>query len=430
MKMKRLTIVAAVIATATTLQAQTYNDTVRTHTWSIYGQGGVSYYHGMRGADVSDSRRPISPDAAVGLKYNIKPWVRIGLNLEYTMLKATGKHVASSTVTKNDFVITDPSTGKTYPAPLETKIDRIQNRYNMHYAMADLNFDFNIMEFWHNRKAQKFNLWLGVGAGYLHGWNRFSATTSYRELAVAKGEGYYNVYSHDYLTSDVEKKQVNALYIPVSLSFEYDITPRWTIGLIGQYKYLPLDNDLTPKGIVSGGLVLRYNFVGKHMPTNKALYYNTLAEQQEMKDAYERQLQDKQRENDGLQSKLRKSQQENADLKALVEDCQNANAKVNGHDVYFPVNKTKIIEQERIRLNDFIASLKEQKNYKLTIIGEASSDGPSSKNFKLSEGRLNNVVDYLKKKGIEDFSIKLEKAVGDSNGCPDIKCRRVQITVE
>ena len=178
MKMKRLTIVAAVIATATTLQAQTYNDTVRTHTWSIYGQGGVSYYHGMRGADVSDSRRPISPDAAVGLKYNIKPWVRIGLNLEYTMLKATGKHVASSTVTKNDFVITDPSTGKTYPAPLETKIDRIQNRYNMHYAMADLNFDFNIMEFWHNRKAQKFNLWLGVGAGYLHGWSRFSATTS------------------------------------------------------------------------------------------------------------------------------------------------------------------------------------------------------------------------------------------------------------
>ena len=43
MKMKRLTIVAAVIATATTLQAQTYNDTVRTHTWSIYGQGGVSF---------------------------------------------------------------------------------------------------------------------------------------------------------------------------------------------------------------------------------------------------------------------------------------------------------------------------------------------------------------------------------------------------
>ena len=196
------------------------------------------------------------------------------------------------------------------------------------------------------------------------------------------------------------------------------------------YTQPPPDNEYPPKGIVSGGLVLRYNFVGKRMPTNKALYYNTLAEQQEMKDAYERQLQDKQRENDGLQSKLRKSQQENADLKALVEDCQNANAKVNGHDVYFPVNKTKIIEQERIRLNDFIASLKEQKNYKLTIIGEASSDGPSSKNFKLSEGRLNNVVDYLKKKGIEDFSIKLEKAVGDSNGCPDIKCRRVQITVE
>ena len=46
MKMKRLTIVAAVIATATTLQAQTYNDTVRTHTWSVYIQGGGTLYHG------------------------------------------------------------------------------------------------------------------------------------------------------------------------------------------------------------------------------------------------------------------------------------------------------------------------------------------------------------------------------------------------
>lgn len=412
------------------LNAQTYNDTVRTHTWSVYGQGGVSIYHGMRGADVSDSRRPISPDFAVGVKYNIKPWVRIGLNLEYTMLKATGKHVFSQTVKNENFVITDPSTKKTYPTTLETKIDRIQNRYNMHYAMADLNVDFNIMELWHNRKAQKFNMWLGVGAGYLHGWSRHSLTNSYRQEAIAKGEGYYNVYTHNYMTTDVSKKQVNALYIPASLSLEYDITPRWTVGLIGQHKYLPLDKELTPKGIASGGVVIRYNFVGKRMPSNKSLYYKALSEQQEMKEAYEQQLRDKQRANDDLNGKLRSSQQENQDLKALVEDCQKHNSKVYNHDVYFPVNKTNITAQEKIRLDDFIASLKEQAGYKLTIIGEASSDGPSSKNYKLSEGRLNRVVDYLKKQGIEDVSIKLEKAVGDSNGCPDVKCRRVQITVE
>ncbi len=428
--LKYMMATAMASLTVAGLNAQTYNDTVRTHTWSIYGQGGASYYHGMRGASVKDSRRPVSPDAALGLDYNIKPWVRVGLNLEYTMLKATGKYVASRTEKKDGFVITDPTTKKTYNTTLETKIDLLQNRYNMHYAMADVNVDFNFMELWHNRKAQWFNLWIGTGVGYLHGWSRHSATTSYSELAEAKGDAYYNVYSHNYLKTNVEKRQVNALYVPVSLSLEFDITPRWTLGLAGQYKYLPLDRELTPKGIASGGILLRYNFVGKRMPTNKARLLQALADQEAMKDNYEKQLADSRGENDNLRSQLDKSQQDNADLKALVEDCQNAKEKVAGHEVYFNVGKTKITEQEKLRLNDFISQIKAMGEYKLTIIGEASSDGTSPKNQKLSEGRLNNVVTFLKKRGVTDYDIKLEKAVGDSNGCPDPKCRRVQIMVE
>lgn len=401
------------------LQAQTYNDTVRTHVWSVYGQGGVSFfYHDMRSPLFDHTKKPIAPDFAVGVKYHIKPWIRIGLNAEYMMLKANNRYVETTTTKQDGFKVGD------YTTTLETTIDKFQNRNNLHYAMADVNFDFNIIN------CQRFNVYLGAGVGYLHGWNRSSQTSSYRELAVAKGDSYYNVYTHNYMKTEVSKKQVNALYIPVSLSFEYDITPRWTVGAIGQYKYLPLDKELTPKGIASAGLVIRYNFVGKRMPTNKALYYRALSEQAEIKNAYEQQLQDKQRENEGLKSKLRKSQKDNDDLKALVADCQKSKAKVYNHDVYFAVNKTNITGQEKIRLDDFVNTLKEQGNYKLTIIGEASSDGPSSKNFKLSEGRLNNVVKYLKKQGIEDFSIKLEKAVGDSNGCPDEKCRRVQIIVE
>lgn len=91
------------------------------------------------------------------MKYNIKPWVRLGLNLEYDMLRSTDKGMLSTT-TNRDYEIKDPSTGKTYPTTLETKMDRFQNRYTMQYAMADLNVDFNIMEFWHNRKAQQLNL--------------------------------------------------------------------------------------------------------------------------------------------------------------------------------------------------------------------------------------------------------------------------------
>lgn len=429
MRIRRLTMVAAVMATATALQAQTYNDTVRTHTWSVYAQGGGCLYHGMRGAEGSETRKPISPFVGVGVKYNIKPWVRVGLNLEYDMLKSTGKLVSSYTIKDDSYVIKNPQDGKTYPAPKETKVDILQDRYTMHYAMADLNADFNIMELWHNRKAQKWNVWLGVGVGYLHGWSRNTSSVSYSELAVAKSDTYYNVYSHNYLESSSVNEKVDALYIPASLSVEYDITSKWTVGAFGQYKYLPLNKCLTPKGMVNFGAVLRFNFVGKRMPSNKARYYRALSEQAEMKAAYEQQLQDKQRESDRLASQLSASQKDNAELKAMLDDCEKSK-KLTSYDVYFTLSKSNITTQEKIRLRNFIQRLKEQGNYKLTIIGEASSDGPSSKNYKLSEERLNNVVDYLKKQGIEDFSIKLEKAIGDSNDCPKEECRRVQITVE
>lgn len=429
MKIRRITMVAAVMATATALQAQTYNDTVRTHTWSVYVQGGGSLYHGMRGAEGSETRKPISPFVGVGVKYNIKPWVRVGLNLEYDMLKSTGKLVSSYTIKDDSYVIKNPQDGKTYPAPKETKVDILQDRYTMHYAMADLNADFNIMELWHNRKAQKWNIWLGVGVGYLHGWSRNTSSVSYSELAVAKSDTYYNVYSHNYLESSSVNEKVDALYIPASLSVEYDITSRWTIGAFGQYKYLPLNKCLTPKGMVNFGAVLRLNFVSKRMPSNKARYYRALSEQAEMKAAYEQQLQDKQRESDRLASQLSASQKDNAELKTMLDDCEKSK-KLTSYDVYFTLSKSNITTQEKIRLRNFIQRLKAQGSYKLTIIGEASSDGPSSKNYKLSEERLNNVVDYLKKQGVEDFSIKLEKAIGDSNDCPKEECRRVQITVE
>ena len=418
----------AVLATAATLQAQTYNDTVRTHTWSVYIQGGGTLYHGMRGMDEIAKRKHIMPFGGVGVKYNIKPWVRLGLNLEYDMLRSLDKGMLSTT-TNRGYEIKDPSTGKNYPTTLETKMDRFQNRYTMQYAMADLNVDFNIMEFWHNRKAQQLNLWLGVGVGYLRGWSRNSTTFSYREMAVAKGEGYYNVYTHNYMKSHAFNEHVDAMYIPATLSLEYDLSSRWTAGVFGRYSYLPLNKDLTPKGMYSAGVVLRFNFVSKVMPSNKALYYRALSEQAEMKAAYEQQLQDKLRENESLASQLSASKKDNAELKEMLDDCEKSK-KLTSYDVYFTLNKSNITTQEKIRLRNFIQRLKEQGNYKLTIIGEASSDGPSSKNYKLSEERLNNVVDYLKKRGIQDFSIKLEKAIGDSNDCPKEECRRVQITVE
>lgn len=177
------------------------------------------------------------------------------------------------------------------------------------------------------------------------------------------------------------------------------------------------------------GEVLRFNFVSKVMPSNKARYYKALRDQAEMKEAYEKQLAEKQHAYDGLSESLKACRKDNAELQSLLDDCEKSK-KVKSYEVFFTVDKTNITTQERLRLKKFINTLKEQGDYKLTIIGEASSDGVSSKNYKLSEGRLNNVVNFLKKQGIKGFDIKLEKAIGDSNGCSKEECRRVLITVE
>ena len=66
---------------------------------------------------------------------------------------------------------------------------------------------------------------------------------------------------------------------------------------------------------------------------------------------------------------------------------------------------------------------------KLSVIGEASADGKSDRNQRLSEARLQRVLDYLKSKGWE-ASIKEEKAIGDSNQGTTPHYRRVTIIAE
>ena len=415
-----LMAVTAVFMTAVTLHAQTYNDTVRTKTWSVYIQGGLSGYHGARGTSFDNSRMKWAPDLSLGVKYNIKPWVRVGLNAGYTMVKSVNKDVISETTVVPGFQL------GAYTTDLEVRTDLIQNRNDMHLAGVDLNIDFNIMELWHNRKAQHWNLYAGVGVGYMHGWNRNTQTVAINETAIAQGDGYYNVYNHASMDSWHENSHLNLLYIPASLSLEYDVNPWWTIGVIGQYKYLPLDKEYSPKGIYSGGLVLRYNFA--RMKTNKRLYYETVSE-----------LHSVQASNEQLQTQLATVEAEKSEADRLLDEQKRLNealekdladckrAKTGDHVVYFLISDSKLSQQEQLRLNEYIEKLKSTGGYSLTIIGEASADGNSKANQKLSEQRLERVAKYLRKNGIAETYIKIEKAIGDSEQGYDPKYRRVRI---
>ena len=109
------------LCAAAGLQAQTYNDTVRTRTWSVYAQGGLTWWQGLRGVDVSNARHPLTPDAAVGVDYNIRPWIRVGLKAEYIMLKTTAKLGESLPQTVADMEISGrPGTVTTNAGVVET----------------------------------------------------------------------------------------------------------------------------------------------------------------------------------------------------------------------------------------------------------------------------------------------------------------------
>ena len=428
MRINQVILSAAVAMTATAASAQTYNDSVRTNTWSVFAQGGLSYYWDMRGGDFKTSRTPVAPDFSLGLHYTLRPWIRLGWKAEYTMIKSTGKAIRIGETSQDGYKLGD------YETTLKTTIDRVQNRNNMSVFMTDLNAQFNIFDIEHNRKAQAFNLWLGTGVGYWHGWNRNSQTLSYNEEAVAKGDTYFNVYTHNYVKSFAEKKQENALYIPVSLSAEYDITPRWTAGIMGEYKWLPINHELTPKGMVNAGVLLRYNFVGKKMPTNKAL----LAEaQKNLEDCtsqtkyVEKLIDDKADLSKQLAAKQKELDALKQQLSSQTAPKTNATAQADGnqHEVLFDLGWTKMSAQEQLRLDDYLEQWQGGDRPKLSVIGEASADGKSDRNQRLSEARLQRVLDYLKSKGWE-ASINEEKAIGDSNQGTTPHYRRVTIIAE
>ena len=422
---KCISIVTAALMAVVTLQAQTYNDSVRTHTWSVYVQGGASNYYGVRSPLFDNSKKTISPDLSLGIKYNWKPWVRVGLNAGYTMLKATNKGVISNTSTTEGYLVD----GK-YPATLETTVDIIQNRNNTHVFGLDANIDFNIADIWHKRKAQWFNLYAGVGVGYMRGWNRNSTTSSYNMEAIAQGDSYFNVYSHSGMTSAVNKAHFDALYIPASLSLEFDVQRQLTLGLIGQFKYLPMNKDYSPKGIYSAGIVIRYNFVKSKSKLQQKqildLYYQLKSSNDDCNDkvlAAQREAADKvkqlENENDNLKQELASARTNNDKL----SDIQNT-------IVYFDNCAWNLSEDNQGRLDKIVRVLKKNPETKVTLIGSANATGKSKYNQKFSDNRVETVKQYLQQQGISDSQFAPDVSLGEKGMTRSVDCRRVIVVVQ
>ena len=271
--------VVALVAAAATLNAQPeHNDTLRTVTWSIYAQGGISGFHGMRGPEgqYTYDKWSFAPAADVGFFLYPRPWIRFGLGGNYTYLKQADEGVRQFHETLPNYVLNIDE--GTYVGTMDIETVRIQNRNFTHLIGADLTMGINFMEIWRERKAQWFNIWATIGAGYIYGWNTWA-----RSLAIDKhfvSNDKMVVFSNSELDSPITKNIVSAPYVPLGLSMEFDIIPQLSLAIYGQYKYFPMNLNNTPTGIWSAGAGLRFNLVGRKQGLkNKNDKINELREQ-------------------------------------------------------------------------------------------------------------------------------------------------------
>ena len=216
---------------------------LRTNSWSLYGIGGISFVTGDRlyqNVDPSPDTY-VAPMLGAGVTYNIRPWVRLNLGYENSKYRREQSWHQ---------VQTD---GLSYRS-LEV----------MHHDV-DLTADFNLAQiFRHKGESGRFNLYLGTGIGGMFAYG-YDYTIRTGESETVDPDLMNDNYAYTaWLKASNERVKKNAAYIPLNLSAEYDISPRFTMGIRASAKFI-LDHktQLVPSTAESFGIVLRYNFVGR-----------------------------------------------------------------------------------------------------------------------------------------------------------------------
>lgn len=389
-------VVVLSLMSVTGLHAQmTYNDTVRTNSWTVYVTGGVSGYHDFRGGSVTGVSRFIAPDISLGLKYNLNSVVRFGLNFGYTKLKAK-----NADIEYNKTVIEGFQIGEYKDAILTIDNAVLVNRTDNHLAGGDLNVEVNFLEPSKERN-QRWNLWFGTGIGFYHGWSRNTLTTAVSEEAVAKGDDHFNIYTKDYITTDATFMHVNALYIPARLSLEFDVTPRVTFGVKAEYKYMPQDKIYTSKGLWSTNATFAYNFVKKRFNRKsiKAHYEEIITDMNSDIARLRDEVSVLTDRNVASAERIERLDKEVDNTKAALIESQRKQRLGRGRAKStvskVTINDISIIAQI---LNDYPKA-------KAYVKGYASPDGNAEYSPKLGGLRAEDVADIL----VKDYKIKPER---------------------
>ena len=429
--------------------------TYRTCTWSLYGEAGATMSHGIGISNVNAAPwTSVSPEIGAGVSFNIRPWIRLGLNydfskyareLRFNKLQPLGAPAGDDTID-----IDGKLSGEIIPdidgSPagdrllLEKTGGLAYTKMWTHYHAADLTLEFNVMEIWKNRTDKRFNLYVGAGFGWL-----FARGNTYNiAMGNERWKEKYKETTDIWLKAENTRHSYNSGYVPMLVSAEFDVSPIVTLGLQGNYKRL-LKCDNAPKGIGTVSMVLKLNLLGGKSGYKSKSHIlresqNALAAMTDMNEAVKEDcedsvhslkddLADSENEVARLKSELEDLKKENEALKSQAEDKPEMSRDTIGNIcVMFDFDSSKLRQQAKTELDDFAKRIKSTEGYELFVTGEASASGDSRYNLKLSELRIDSVISHLSKKGI-NCCRAYRQPLGDTGKDSSKSAQRVTIIV-
>ena len=397
----------------------------RTSTWSLYAEGGATMAHGLGMSSVdAPPGMNIFPEIGAGLSFNIRPWIRLGLNYDFSKYAREQRFSEFQPlgVPTGDGTLSEQYGGLAY------------SKMWTHYHAADVTVEFNLMELWRNREDKRFNLYAGAGFGWLFAkGNTYDITMGHERWS-----GSYKETINTWLDAVNSRHKYDVGYVPMLLSAEFDVSPVVTVGVQGNYKRL-LSRDNAPKGIGTASVVLRLNILGSksgYRSTGRKLRESELAlaamtvagaavkaDCEASGKAKDEALASAKTENAALKSRVEALEKENAGLKA-----RRTNEVLQDLTVQFSNDSFKLSAAAKTDLEAFAGRLKSTDGVELVVVGEASATGNSGHNQRLSELRIETVLDYLRKQGV-DCSRALRQPLGDSAGDASDSARRATILV-
>lgn len=451
-----LTVIALLFVPLFDIGAQERGSgTYRTCTWSLYGEAGATMSHGIGISNVNAAPwTSVSPEIGAGVSFSIRPWIRLGLNydfskyareLRFDKLQPLGDFAGDGTIdidgNLSGDILPDIDGSVTGDRLLLEKTGGLAyTKMWTQYHATDLTLEFNVMEIWKNRTDKRFNLYAGAGFGWL-----FARGNTYNiAMGNERWKEKYKETTDIWLKAENTRHNYNTGYVPMLVSAEFDVSPIVTLGLQGNYKRL-LKCDNAPKGIGTVSMVVRLNLLGgKSGYVSKASKLreseNALAAMRDMNEAVKEDCEDSVH---SLKDDLADSENEVARLKSELEDLKKENEALKSQSeekpkmsrdtlgnicVMFDFGSSKLRKQAKTELDDFARNIKLTEGYELFVAGEASASGDSRYNLKLSELRIDSVISYLSKKGI-DCSRAYRQPLGDTGKDSSKSAQRVTILI-